>query len=103
MAKDKCFSSFKEGEIKFPPTYKFSINTNSYDTSRDRLPSWCDRILFKLTEENGKIIECESIEYNHIEELNLSDHKPVYACFDIKVNMFEMIDCFLVKYLKIYY
>lgn len=85
MAKDKCFSSFKEGEIKFPPTYKFTINTNLYDTSRDRLPSWCDRILFKLTKDNDEIIDCESIEYNHIEELNLSDHKPVYASFDIKV------------------
>ena len=27
------FKNFKEMQIKFPPTYKFDLNTNNYDTS----------------------------------------------------------------------
>ncbi len=27
------FNNFKEMQIKFPPTYKFDLNTNNYDTS----------------------------------------------------------------------
>ena len=30
----KCFVNFHEGELKFPPTYKYKPGTNDYDTER---------------------------------------------------------------------
>ncbi len=102
MAKDKSFSEFQEADITFAPTYKFKINTNIYDTSRNRLPSWCDRILYKIMKENHKVIECVPSEYNHVDEINLSDHKPVFAMFDIKVleSIFKRAFKLLISFFK---
>eukprot|EP01080_Neovahlkampfia_damariscottae_P008988 gene8988-1087_t len=42
------FDGFFEPEITFLPTYKFDKNSNIYDTSKkQRVPSYCDRILIK--------------------------------------------------------
>ena len=67
-----------EAEIKFPPTYKFKKNTNSYNISK-RVPSWTDRILFK----NNEYIK--PLEYDKI-DINLSDHKPIFGLFEIKIK-----------------
>ncbi|PVU87123.1 hypothetical protein BB559_006220 [Furculomyces boomerangus] len=43
-----ALSSFSEAIVSFPPTYKFDVGTNDYDTSeKRRVPAWCDRILFR--------------------------------------------------------
>ena len=34
--KEHTFNNFKEMTISFPPTYKFDLNTNNYDTSAKR-------------------------------------------------------------------
>ena len=48
IAKKKAFIGFKEGPLEFPPTYKFDAGTSDYDTSsKQRIPSWTDRILWK--------------------------------------------------------
>jgi len=40
---------FNEGDIDFPPTYKFDVGSDVYDTSdKQRVPSWTDRILCRL-------------------------------------------------------
>lgn len=42
----RCMQGFVEEQIRFPPTYKFDVNTDTYDTSKKaRIPSWTDRIL----------------------------------------------------------
>lgn len=71
----KIFEGFDESKISFQPSYKYNPLTDDWDSStKMRSPAWCDRILFK-----GNRIE--SITYDSIMELRISDHKPVYAVF----------------------
>jgi hypothetical protein len=65
-----------EGPLNFNPTYKYIVGTDEYDSKKKRVPSWCDRILFK---KNPKI---EIIDYNRV-DYTISDHKPVYGLFKV--------------------
>ena len=69
--------NLKEGIIKFMPTYKYKINSNEYDYSR--IPGWTDRILYK----SKKYYDIMLCEYSSINNILLSDHRPVYAIFKI--------------------
>lgn len=72
-------SRYTEPQITFLPTYKYDVNTHDYDSSRkQRSPAWCDRILY-----SGSQIFAHC--YNRVELLH-SDHRPVYATFEIKVK-----------------
>ena len=68
--------NIEEGEIQFPPTYKYVKNTNFYNISK-RVPSWTDRILFKNNE------NITNLYYDRV-NLTLSDHKPIVGFFEIK-------------------
>jgi len=92
LDQEKWFSHFKEADIKFKPTYKFSTKTNEFSSSR--IPSYCDRILYCQNYAIDSNIESDGIEdkvqiqplkYDCISELNNSDHKPVYGLFELKV------------------
>ena len=67
-----------EGEISFPPTYKYVKGTSFYNLSK-RVPSWTDRILFK---KGGKI---RNILYDRV-NIHFSDHKPIIALFEIDIH-----------------
>ncbi|KAI3775901.1 hypothetical protein L1987_45659 [Smallanthus sonchifolius] len=75
----RVFAGWKEGKIFFPPTYKYSCNSDLYagDTikskSKRRTPAWCDRILWY-----GDGIHQKS--YTRWES-RFSDHRPVCATF----------------------
>lgn len=102
MADGRVFVGFVEAPITFPPTYKFDPGTNIYDTSeKQRVPSWCDRILYKCslvetsrrrsatnTEPNMTSSSPEDpplcLLYRSI-AIDDSDHKPVTAVFDVPV------------------
>eukprot|EP01103_Thecamoeba_quadrilineata_P011909 TRINITY_DN2956_c0_g1_i1.p1 TRINITY_DN2956_c0_g1~~TRINITY_DN2956_c0_g1_i1.p1 ORF type:complete len:952 (-),score=192.20 TRINITY_DN2956_c0_g1_i1:966-3821(-) len=45
-ANGNCFFSFQEGNISFPPTYRYKIGSRQYDDEKMRIPAWCDRILW---------------------------------------------------------
>ena len=46
--KNPSLLEIEEGELNFDPTYKYDLKSNEYDTSKkQRVPSWCDRILWK--------------------------------------------------------
>lgn len=74
--------SFKEMPITFLPTYKYDKNSHSYDTSKKmRVPSWTDRILWYVDEEDHSNI-IKPILYERRESL-FSDHRPVVGYFEI--------------------
>eukprot|EP01129_Flabellula_baltica_P005730 TRINITY_DN2092_c0_g2_i7.p1 TRINITY_DN2092_c0_g2~~TRINITY_DN2092_c0_g2_i7.p1 ORF type:complete len:1408 (+),score=290.74 TRINITY_DN2092_c0_g2_i7:24-4247(+) len=74
------FSGYKESNITFPPTYKYDFGTDRYDTSEKmRVPSWCDRIIYKVNDGSAK-----NIMYGR-GEMYQSDHRPVKGLFQIQV------------------
>lgn len=83
MASGGSFPFFDEMEIKFPPTYKFDNGTKTYDTSeKQRIPAWTDRI---LSLSKNKIVK--PLFYDCDEDIIFSDHRPVYATFNISLNI----------------
>ena len=42
---DLKLKKFSEGEIKFPPTFKFYVGTSIYNYTDDKIPGWTDRIM----------------------------------------------------------
>ena len=103
---DPCFNGFNESEITFAPTYKFNRKTNdNYDKSR--VPSWCDRILFRMKEVEEKEKEevksmIETLKYDQIAELKLSDHKPVYGFFKLNCNNQNINEMEYVRFVDIF-
>jgi len=69
-----------EGQLNFPPTYKFENDSEEYsEGGKGRLPAWCDRILYK-----GRGINL--IAYSSCMNVRGSDHKPVYALMHLDVK-----------------
>ncbi|KAI5656004.1 hypothetical protein M9H77_24797 [Catharanthus roseus] len=81
----QVFNGYYEGTLAFKPTYKYNIGSSNYDTSHKvRVPSWTDRILFKVEDHNQ--IKATLQSYESIDNIRSSDHKPVIAhlCLDLK-------------------
>lgn len=82
MIAGAAFRFYSEGPILFPPTYKYDIGKNEYDTSeKSRVPAWCDRILWKGA-------NLRQTHYNAA-DLRFSDHRPVCALFDCNINVVD--------------
>ena len=75
--------SLAEGEITFLPTYKFDIKTDVYyNSSKQRVPSFTDRILLIDNPEQLKLLS-----YQAIRDVRFSDHKPVIALFEVRTKL----------------
>ncbi|CAN4079309.1 unnamed protein product [Withania somnifera] len=80
------FQGWKEGNIEFAPTYKYSSsNCNRYSGGlpsrageKQRTPAWCDRILW-----HGKGVK--QLSYVRSES-KFSDHRPVSALFSVFIQ-----------------
>lgn len=87
LEKGGVFEGWKEGDIEFAPTYKYSSSTtNRYCGSlpsrsgeKQRTPAWCDRILWY-----GKGVE--QLHYFRSES-KFSDHRPVSALFSAQIEI----------------
>ncbi|KAI8321878.1 DNase I-like protein [Martensiomyces pterosporus] len=81
MLNKQAFAGFEEADIKFAPTYKYVIGTSEYDDKRT--PAWCDRLLWWTRPgcESG----IRSTEYESVDSLDTSDHKPVRSMVTIDV------------------
>jgi len=73
---------FEEAAINFPPTYKFDKHSDIYDSSKkQRVPSWTDRILWRRDP------HIKSLAYDSVPCLQCSDHRPVFAQFEVMVDV----------------
>ncbi|KAM3406317.1 hypothetical protein ACQJBY_000418 [Aegilops geniculata] len=84
---------WEEGEIRFPPTYKYLAESDTYAMAaltssvaagrpsrekKKRTPAWCDRILWR-----GEGVEQAWYERG---ESRFSDHRPVNSLFSIRLH-----------------
>ncbi|XP_059090202.1 synaptojanin-1-like isoform X2 [Tigriopus californicus] len=88
------FQGFIEGPVNFPPTYKYDLFSDDYDTSEKcRVPAWTDRILWRRRQLSRVPPEGWSAGQCHWygrANLKQSDHRPVLAILDVealKVNV----------------
>lgn len=89
QAAGQTFKGYIEGDINFPPTYKYDVNSNDYDSSEKcRVPAYTDRVLFKKrhqTKIDEELMDADPITFYNRIELMSSDHRPVIAEFEIEV------------------
>ncbi|CAO2045789.1 unnamed protein product [Urochloa humidicola] len=96
MRSGRVFQGLREGEFKFPLTYKFEkhiAGLSGYDSSeKKRIPAWCDRILYRDSRASSDIecsLECPVVGsislYDSCMEATDSDHKPVKCVFNLDV------------------
>lgn len=84
QSRGHVFEGWNEGSIYFPPTYKYSDNSDRYagddrhPREKRRTPAWCDRILWY-----GRGLHQVSYVRG---ESRFSDHRPVYSIFLAEVE-----------------
>ncbi|XP_052191584.1 type IV inositol polyphosphate 5-phosphatase 7-like [Diospyros lotus] len=83
----RVFHEWKEGKIYFPPTYKYSNNSDRYTgddmhpKEKRRTPAWCDRILWY----GGGLQQLSYVRG----ESRFSDHRPVCGMFWAEVESYQ--------------
>ncbi|KAF3695482.1 72 kDa inositol polyphosphate 5-phosphatase [Channa argus] len=83
MKEGSIFKGFQEAPIHFFPTYKFDIGCDIYDTtSKQRTPSYTDRILFR----NRQVGDIKVVKYTSCSSIKTSDHRPVICVFRVKLR-----------------
>ncbi|CAA6662774.1 unnamed protein product [Spirodela intermedia] len=81
----RVFEGWKEGKISFPPTYKYSANSDRFSgddlkvREKRRTPAWCDRILWYGS-------GLSQLSYLRGDS-KLSDHRPVFGVFSAEVEL----------------
>ncbi|XP_056314699.1 phosphatidylinositol polyphosphate 5-phosphatase type IV [Danio aesculapii] len=83
MKEGSIFKGFQEASIHFPPTYKFDIGCDVYDTTtKQRTPSYTDRILYR----NRQADDIRVVKYTSCSSIKTSDHRPVIGMFQVKLR-----------------
>eukprot|EP00123_Amoebidium_parasiticum_P014341 comp22454_c0_seq1/m.33748 comp22454_c0_seq1/g.33748 ORF comp22454_c0_seq1/g.33748 comp22454_c0_seq1/m.33748 type:complete len:706 (-) comp22454_c0_seq1:235-2352(-) len=80
MAAGRVFSGFTEGEIKFRPTFKVTVGEKLVYQQK-RIPAYCDRVVWHSLP--GVAHRVKQLAYDSMEEFTTSDHKPVFASFNL--------------------
>ncbi|XP_034477762.1 phosphatidylinositol 4,5-bisphosphate 5-phosphatase A isoform X2 [Drosophila innubila] len=81
-----AFSLMEEMLPNFAPTFKFHEGGNEYNLKRR--PAWCDRILHRVQVNSYPAItlSAKQLSYQSNMDYTLSDHKPVSATFNYKIE-----------------
>jgi endonuclease/exonuclease/phosphatase family metal-dependent hydrolase len=82
IRKRAALVGFKELPPNFPPTFKVERN-QPLTYKNQRIPSYCDRVLWKSLPARSNELQCTT--FNAVPEIMSSDHKPVFADFELKV------------------
>lgn len=83
LQEGSVFKGFKEAEICFPPTYKFDVGCDVYDSSsKKRTPSYTDRIIYKNRHKDDILV----VKYGSCSSIKTSDHRPVYCFCQVKIR-----------------
>ncbi|XP_076314929.1 inositol polyphosphate 5-phosphatase E-like isoform X2 [Tachypleus tridentatus] len=82
MKEGVAFRDFHEATITFVPSYKYNTGSSLFDSKKLRVPSYTDRVLFRHKKKGT--VNC--LLYDIAENINASDHKPVYALFEVCVK-----------------
>jgi len=80
QAAAEIFVGYKEGNMDFAPTFKVLRKPGTLYIDK-RVPSYCDRILWKSMPSLEKRLRQMSL--RALPEVSTSDHKPVVATFDL--------------------
>lgn len=97
MVVGNCFNYYREGRVRFLPTYKYDLGKDEFDSSdKQRIPAWTDRILWKVnhktnSSQTGEDLgsKMKQLEYNSVMGLRFSDHRPVYATFELGIRVVD--------------
>ncbi|UJR26756.1 hypothetical protein I4U23_008071 [Adineta vaga] len=74
--KTNILKTYSELSIKFPPTYKYKLNSDTYNSLRRS--SWTDRILYRNHQ-----CRIEPIDYWTTSMIRFSDHRPIAKLFSL--------------------
>ncbi|KAM7447204.1 inositol polyphosphate 5-phosphatase [Porites harrisoni] len=89
MGQGKVFVGFSEPPIRFLPSYKHDIQSDTYDSSsKNRVPSWTDRVLYRSNDESS----IEPLMYSSCVSVKTSDHRPVFGIYQVKLNPCSQAD-----------
>jgi len=97
MVVGNCFNYYREGRVRFLPTYKYDLGKDEFDSSdKQRIPAWTDRILWKVNHKTSLALSGEDLgskmkqlEYDSVMGLRFSDHRPVYATFEMGIRVID--------------
>jgi hypothetical protein len=96
MVAGNCFNFYREGRVRFLPTYKYDLGKDEFDSSdKQRIPAWTDRIVWKVNHNyNNSASEdlgskMKQLEYDSVMSLRFSDHRPVYATFEMGIRVID--------------
>eukprot|EP01125_Pyxidicula_operculata_P012528 TRINITY_DN4116_c1_g1_i1.p1 TRINITY_DN4116_c1_g1~~TRINITY_DN4116_c1_g1_i1.p1 ORF type:complete len:827 (+),score=164.84 TRINITY_DN4116_c1_g1_i1:19-2499(+) len=82
----RTFVGWNEEFPKFKPTYRFVKNgvdaqdNRIYSEQKMRVPSWCDRVLWK----SYPSTKVKLLQYDSVDKVITSDHSPVFASFEVE-------------------
>lgn len=88
-----AFKLFREAPIKFNPTYKYEDGKDNFHhpkkKAKIRYPAWTDRVLWSTAgrTQMARPADVQCVEYGMVTNQRMSDHRPVYACFNYKANV----------------
>ncbi|CAL9734706.1 phosphatidylinositol 4,5-bisphosphate 5-phosphatase Inp54p [Monosporozyma servazzii] len=81
---NEAFKKFNEPKIHFDKTYKYVLYDENNVFNEKRVPSWCDRILYRSMNKNDDIDIISYDSLPRVTALLFTDHQPVRLNFTTK-------------------
>ncbi|ETV80101.1 hypothetical protein H257_06494 [Aphanomyces astaci] len=81
MHANKVLAGWHTVPCEFAPTFK-RLRGKEHEFTQQRVPSYCDRVLWKSLP--GFESNLTLTAYTCVPDISTSDHKPVYAAFDVR-------------------